>query len=76
MEVRRRAVARRGRQLAKRGGQPSASARIINRGSVALLLALGAAMHLPGLLYLDALAKLSHQNQSTSRTVFALLISA
>ena len=78
MEVRRRAVARRERhraaQLAKRGGQPGASARIINRGSVALLLALGAAMHLPGLLYLDALAKLSHQNQSTSRTVLALFI--
>ena len=31
-------------------------------------------MHLPGLLYLDALAKLSHQNQSASRTVLALFI--
>jgi Sap, sulfolipid-1-addressing protein len=77
-ELRQRAAAARARRKAKknpsRGQKPSRSAVILNRGSVGLLAALGVAMHLPGLIYLAALADIANANLSAVHAVILLVL--
>ncbi len=76
--LRRRAAERRAqrkaRKAAGKGEKPSRSSRILSRGSVGLVAALGVAMHLPGLLYLAALADIAHANPSTARALLLIVL--
>jgi hypothetical protein len=55
---------RRERRAARRGDEPSRSARALSHGSPRLVAALGVMMHLPGLLYLAALGTIANANVS------------
>jgi hypothetical protein len=76
-EVRRRALPRQARRRAekreRRGDRPSRSTRIAGSGSVGLVAALGMAMHLPGLLYLAALARIAEADMATTHVLLVLL---
>jgi hypothetical protein len=67
-DLRRRAAERyaerRERRAARRGHEPSRSERVLSSGSPRLVAALGVMMHLPGLLYLAALAAITNANVS------------
>ena len=71
--LRRRATERRAQRKARRGAKPSRTAEILSRGSAGLVGALGVAMHLPGLLYLAALAEITHADLSAGRTVLTIV---
>jgi MFS family permease len=58
----------------RRAGRPSRASQVLTSGSLGLVTALGAAMHLPGLLYLAALANIAHAGLGTGRTVILLLL--
>lgn len=77
-DLRRRAAERRtqhkAHKAAERGGVPSRSSRILSRGSVGLIAALGVAMHLPGLLYLAALGNIAHADVSTARALLLIVL--
>jgi MFS family permease len=77
-DVRRRAATRRARRRAekqaRRGDRPSRAAQVLASGSVGLVTALGAAMHLPGLLYLAALGTIAHANLSTVHAIVLLML--
>lgn len=64
---------RRRRKVARSARKPGRSARILNRGSVGLVAALGVAMHLPGLLYLVALGDIAAANLTGADTVTVLI---
>ena len=64
---------RRAEREARREGRPSRTAQILASGSISLVTALGAAMHLPGLLYLAALGTIAHANLSTVHALILLL---
>lgn len=66
-------AARRRRKAERSAGRPSRSARILDRGSVGLVAALGVAMHLPGLLYLVALGDMAAARLGTVETVLVLI---
>lgn len=53
---------------------PSRASRILNSGSIGLVAALGAAMHLPGLLYLAALGTIAQADPSTSHALVLLAL--
>lgn len=78
--VRRRAAemraARKARKARKAGerGKPSRTSAMLNKGSTPVLAALGVAMHLPGMLYLVALADISHESLSTVETIAVLAV--
>ncbi len=76
-DVRRRAAARRARRRAetraRRGDRPSRSAQVLTSGSVGLVAALGAAMHLPGLLYLAGLGEIAQTGTSRLHALVLLL---
>lgn len=72
--LRRRAAERRAQRKARRGDKPSRSSQILTGGSIGLVGALGVAMHLPGLLYLAALAEITHADLSTGRTVLTIVV--
>ena len=59
---------------ARAADQPSRASRILSSGSIGLVAALGAAMHLPGLLYLAALGTIAQANVSTSRAIVLLVL--
>ena len=77
-ELRRRAAERHARhkamEMARRGDRPSRSAAILNKGSVGLLVALGVAMHLPGLIYLAALADIANAHPSAAHAVILVVL--
>jgi MFS family permease len=77
-EVRRRAATRHARRRserqARRGDRPSRAAEVLATGSVGLVTALGAAMHLPGLLYLAALGSIAHANLGTVHGIVVLVL--
>jgi Sap, sulfolipid-1-addressing protein len=77
-DVRSRASARRARRReqrqARRADRPSRAAQILASGSIGLITALGAAMHLPGLLYLAGLGTIAHANVSTAHAILLLLV--
>jgi hypothetical protein len=64
---------RRQRAVERSAERPSRSAEILNEGSVGLVAALGVAMHLPGLLYLVALADMAAAKLSPPDTVIVLI---
>ncbi|HEY2202318.1 MAG TPA: GAP family protein [Solirubrobacteraceae bacterium] len=66
-------AARRQRKAERSGGKPSRSARILGKGSVGLVAALGVAMHLPGLLYLVALSEIAGAHLGRAETVLVLI---
>ncbi len=75
--VRRRAAARHARRRAekrgRRGDRPSRTTQVLAGGSVGVVAALGAAMHLPGLLYLAGLGEIAQREPSTA-SAFVLLL--
>jgi len=77
-EVRQRAAQRHARRRAerqaRRGDRPSRTSQVLTSGSVGLVTALGAAMHLPGLLYLAGLGTIAHASISTAHAVILLLV--
>jgi MFS family permease len=77
-EARRRASMRherrRAEKQARRADRPSRAAEVLASGSVGLVTALGAAMHLPGLLYLAALGTIAHASLSTVHGIVLLLL--
>jgi Sap, sulfolipid-1-addressing protein len=77
-EVRKRAsirhAQRRAERQARRGDRPTRTAQVLASGSIGLVTALGAAMHLPGLLYLAALGTIAHANLSTTHTLVVLVL--
>jgi Sap, sulfolipid-1-addressing protein len=66
-------ASRRQRKAVHASSAPSRSARILSRGSVGLVAALGVAMHLPGLLYLVALGDIGAANLGTPETLAVLI---
>lgn len=75
--VRRRAAEMRAARKARKAAgpkKPSRTSRMLSRGTTPVLAALGVAMHLPGVLYLVALADVSHESLSTASTVAVLAI--
>ncbi len=66
-------ASRRQRKAERSSDAPSRSARILNRGSVGLLAALGVATHLPGLLYLVALGDIAAANRGAPETLVVLI---
>lgn len=77
-EMRRRAAARHARRRAekraRRGDRPSRTSHLLASGSIGVVVALGAAMHLPGLLYLAALGTIAHADLASTRAVIVLLL--
>jgi hypothetical protein len=77
-ELRRRSAERlarrRVRRQERRSAGPSRTERILNRGSIGLVAALGVAMHLPGLLYLVALGDIASTNLDAAETVIVLIL--
>jgi hypothetical protein len=77
-DLRRRAAERyaerRERRAARRGDEPSRSARVLSSGSPRLVAALGVMMHLPGLLYLAALAAIANANVSFAHGVALIVL--
>jgi hypothetical protein len=77
-EVRQRAAQRHARRRAerqaRRGDRPSRTSQVLTSGSVGLVTALGAAMHLPGLLYLAGLGTIAHASISAAHAVILLLV--
>lgn len=77
-EVRRRAAERRSRRRqerqARRGDRPRPTSQLLASGSIGVVAALGAAMHLPGLLYLAGLGTIAHADLSTAHAVILLLL--
>lgn len=59
---------------ARERGKPSRTSAMLSKGSTPVLAALGVAMHLPGMLYLVALADISHEKLSTAETIAVLAI--
>lgn len=78
--VRRKAAemraARKARKARKAGerDKPSRTSKMLSKGSTPVLAALGVAMHLPGMLYLVALADISHESLGTAETIAVLAI--
>ena len=76
--LRRRASERRARRKTQKargqGAKPSRSSQILSTGSVGLVAAIGVAMHLPGLLYLSALAEITHANVSSGRALLLIVL--
>ena len=76
--LRRRAAARRARRktqtAAGQDAKPSRSSQILSTGSVALVAAIGVAMHLPGFLYLAALGEIAHADVSTGRVLLLIVL--
>jgi hypothetical protein len=77
-QARRRASERRARRRAekqaRREGRPGRTSRLLTSGSIGIVTALGAAMHLPGLLYLAALGTIAHADVSTSHAVIVVVL--
>ncbi len=77
-EVRRRAAERLARRKAHksaaRGDRPSTTTRILARGSIGLIAAIGVAMHLPGLLYLAGLGEIAHAQLSNVDAVILVVL--
>ncbi len=74
--IRRRAAAMRAERKARHARKghegPSRTTRLLSRGSVGITVALGVAMHLPGMLYLVALTDVAHESLSTPHTIAVL----
>ncbi len=76
-KVRRKAAEKRAERKARKAAQdkpPSRTSRMLSQGSVSAVAALGVAMHMPGLLYLVALADMSHENLGFVTAVLVLLV--
>jgi hypothetical protein len=76
--LRRRAAERRARRraekTARRGERESRASRVLSGGSVGLVTLVGAAMHLPGLLYFAALANIAHADVSSGHSLILLVL--
>jgi len=75
--LRRTAARKRAERKARKAAQdkpPSRTSRVLTQGSVSAVAVLGVAMHMPGLLYLVALADMAHENLEFVELMLVLLV--